>query len=100
MLRNDNHARFETLERVMSGAAVLGGLFAIVHAVIADDACDAQPAIPENRRAALALCPAVLRHIAPCRHGGLIAEYRKRQDLAFLGQALEPLHGNEAIDGF
>ena len=86
--------------RVVHGTAVLWRLRAIVHAVIADHAGDAQPVIVENRRAPLALRLAVLRHIAPGRDGVFIPEDRQRQDLAGFGQALEPLDRNKAIDGF
>src|SRR5467141_211591 len=84
----------------MRGAAVLWRLRAIVHAVIADYAGNAQPVVFENRCAALALGLAVLRHVAPCRDGGFIAEERQRQDFAFLGQAFEPFDRDKAVDGF
>ena len=42
----------------------------------------------------------MLRHVAPGGDGFLIAKERQRQDLAFLGQALEPLDRDEAVDGF
>src|ERR1700733_15771128 len=73
---NNIHAPCSRLVRGVSGAAVLWRLSAIVHAVVADYAGDAQPVIRENRRAALALGLAVLRHIAPCRDSLLIAEDR------------------------
>ena len=59
---------------VVRGAAVLWRLCTVVHAVIADDAGDAQPLIVENRFAALALGCAMLRHVASGRDGLLISE--------------------------
>src|ERR1700676_2247552 len=71
-----------------------------MHAVVANHAGDAEAIVFENRRAALALGFAMLRHIAPCRYRTFIAKKRQRQDLALLGQALEPFDRDEAIDGF
>src|SRR5450755_1334942 len=58
--RNDTDGRADTLVRVVNGAAVLWRLRAIVHAVIADHAGDAQAIVFENFRAALGLGLAVL----------------------------------------
>src|SRR6266404_4969646 len=99
-LHNDSHVRHVALARVVGGAAVLGCLGTIVHAVIADHTGNAQPVVFENRRPALALAFAMLSHIAPCRNGRFIAEERQRQDLALFGQAFEPFDRDKAIDGF
>src|SRR5882757_8607156 len=99
-LPDDIRALCTALERVVSGAAVLWRLHALVHAVIADHAGDAQPVVFENPRAALALGLAMAGHIAPGLDGGFVAKERQRQDLALLGQALEPLDRDKAIDGF
>src|ERR1700752_4097881 len=42
----------------------------------------------------------MLGDVAPGLHSGLVAEERDREHLAFLGQALEPLHRNEPVDLF
>jgi hypothetical protein len=81
----------------MEGAAVLRYLRPFVHAVIADHAGNADPVIVKNLGAAFRLAPAVFGYIAPGRNGGLIAKKRHRQDLALLGQALEPFDRDEAI---
>src|SRR2546430_15975617 len=92
-------ARQAALVRLVNGAAVPGRLRPVVHAIVTDHPGNAQPIIPEDFRAALALGLAVLRNIAPRGNRGLVAEERQRQDLAFFGQALEPLDRDEAIDG-
>src|SRR5260370_6330544 len=99
-LCDDMHVRHVTLVRVMNEAAVLWCLGTIVHAVIADHAGNAQPVVFENRRATLALAFAMLRHVAPRREGIFITEKRQRQDLALLGQTLESLDRDKAIDSF
>src|SRR5882762_4140171 len=99
-LRHDSPARHVALVRVVGDKAVLRGLGTIVHAVIPDYAGNAQPVVFENRRPALGLAFAMLRHITPCCDGGFIAEERQRQDLALFGQAFKPFDRDKAIDGF
>src|SRR6187200_2629282 len=65
------------LERAVHGAAVLWRLRALVQAVVADHARDAQAVILENHRPTLALGLAVTRHIAPCGDRLFIAPERE-----------------------
>src|ERR1700694_2551588 len=66
-LSGDIRAGHPALTRVVNGAAVLWCLHAIVHAVVADHAGNTQPVIFEDRRPALGLALAMLRHVAPRR---------------------------------
>src|SRR4051794_20796464 len=88
-----------TLVRVVHRAAVVWCLLAIIHAVVADDAGDTQMIVGKNVCAALGLGTPVLHRVAPGRNGRVVAPERQRQDLALLGQALEPLDRDEAVDG-
>src|SRR5205807_2854251 len=85
---------------VMKGAAIRWRLRALVHAVVANDTGNTDSIILEDLRAAFGLALAVLRHVAPRFNGGLIAEKRQRKQFSLLGEALEPLDRDEAVDGF
>src|ERR1700730_17775507 len=71
---------------------------AIVHTVVADDLCDAQPIVGEDRVAARALDPSVRLQVAPLTHRILVAPVRQRKDLSWLGETLEAFDRDEAID--
>src|SRR5450631_4746154 len=98
-LRNDNRRARAALVRVVRDPAVLWRLRAFCHAIVPDNAGDAQPVIIENPGTPFGLGFAMLGNVAPCRDGLLVAEERQRQDLAFLGQAFKPFDRDEAIDG-
>src|SRR3954452_10436095 len=97
--RRDGDVPPRALVRVVHRAAVLWRLLAIIHAVVADDAGDTQVIIGEDFCAALGLGAAVLHRVAPGLHGRLVPPERHRQDLALVGQALETLDRDEAVDG-
>src|ERR1700761_3185486 len=82
----------------MNRATVLRRLRALVHAVVADHAGYADPIIVEDLRAASGLAAAMLGNVAPCLDRRFIAVERQRQELAFLGQALEPFDRDETVD--
>src|SRR5882757_927364 len=88
------------LVRVVRGAAVLWRLRAVFHAVVPDDAGNTQPVIIENPGTPPGLGLAMLGNIPPCRDRLFVTEERQRQNLAFLGQALEPFDRDKAVDGF
>src|ERR1700681_71746 len=73
-------------------------LRAIVHAVVTDDLCDAQPIVGEDRVAARALDASMRLEVAPLTHRILVSPVRQRKDLSWLGEALEALDRDEAID--
>src|SRR5580704_5165250 len=75
-------------------------LGAFVHAVVAHDLGDAQAIVAKDAGAAGALGLAVLLVAAPARDRRFVAPEGQRQDLAFLGQALEAFDRDEAIDLF
>src|SRR6185312_16728169 len=68
------------------------------HAVVAHHGGDAQAIIAEHALAAGLLGLAVVLDVAPGLHRRLVAPEGERQDLAVVGQALEALDGNEAVD--
>ena len=82
----------------MDGAAVVRDLGAIGHAVVSDDARDAQAVVGENAGASSSLGRAVRMQVAPRRDRGLIAPERQRQELAGLAQAFETFDRDEAVD--
>src|SRR6266851_181357 len=71
---------------------------AFVKAVVAHDLGDAQAVITEDAGAAGALGLAVLLVAAPSGDRFFVAPEREREDLAFLGQALETLDRDESVD--
>src|SRR5215470_18006230 len=78
--------------------AVRRRLRTLVHAVVANDAGDAQPIIPEQLTAALCLRAPVLGERAPPPDRVLVAKEREREDLPRIGDALKTLDRNEAVD--
>jgi hypothetical protein len=64
--------------RLVNRAAVFRRLRALVHAVVADHAGDAQPVIAEDFRAALGLVAAMQGNVAPGFDRGFVAEERQR----------------------
>src|SRR3954451_498874 len=83
---------------VVDGAGIRRRLLALGHAVIAGNLGHAQPVVLEHRAAADGLGRAVLAQAAPLGQRRLVAPDRQRQDLAGLGQALEPLDRDEPVD--
>src|ERR1700677_2168317 len=73
------------------GAAVAWRCGSVVHAVVADHAGDPQPIFGARLGSATDLGAAMRLEIAPRFERGFIAKERQREDLAGLGQALEPL---------
>src|SRR3981081_4032900 len=98
LLGDDIRAPRRTLAGVVNGETILGCLLALIHAVVTNDAGNTKPVVFEDLGSPLGLTFAVLSHIAPRRNGGFTAEQRQRQDLAFLGQALETFDRDEAVD--
>src|ERR1051326_7614730 len=75
-------------------------LGAVVHAVVPQDRSDAQAIIAEYPGPAFSLrCPMLLVRAPTLDRSGITPE-RQRQDLAFVGQALEPLDRDETVDFF
>src|SRR6516225_3330567 len=90
-----------SLERWKSSAAVVGRFLPpLGHPVVADDPGDAEPIVLEYATASSLLCSAMANVIAPPRHGFCVAPKLQRQQLAGIGQALESLDRDEALDLF
>src|SRR5262245_17796980 len=70
----------------------------VVEAVVAHDGRHAQAVVAEYAAAAGRLRGAMLGVVAPARHRVLVAPERQRQHLAGIGDALEALHRDEALD--
>src|SRR5438132_1883199 len=79
-------------------AAVLRGFVPVGHAVVANNARDAQAVIGKHARAPERLRLAVARKVAPAPHCFLVAPERKGQQLALVGKAREALYGDESVD--
>src|SRR3954453_20267477 len=90
----------ERASRVMERPRIRWRLAAFRHAIIADHGCNAQPVIGEHTAAALGLAAPVILLVAPTLHRILVAPERQRQELAWVGERLETLDGNEAIHLF
>jgi hypothetical protein len=65
-----------------------------------DNGSNAKPVIGKDLAPPGCLSPAMVLSLAPSGDGCLIAEEREREDLAGLGQALEPLDRDKAINAF
>src|SRR5450759_4973232 len=78
-------------------AAVGRRLGALAHAVVAQDAGDAQAVIGKHPVAAARLRQTVPLELAPALHRLLVAPVGKRQHLAFMGEAGKALDRNETI---
>src|SRR5215469_5969948 len=81
-------------------AAVGRSLGALRHAVVTDDGRNAQSVIAEYLRSALGLRQAVPFDLPPLGDRRVVAPERQRQDLARIGQALEPLDRDESVHLF
>src|SRR5689334_8278955 len=75
-------------------------LLALAHAVVADDAGDAQPVLSEYASAAARLRRAVALQGPPAPDRVLVAPERERKKLALVGEAGEALHRDESFDLF
>src|SRR5438477_3950889 len=79
--------------------AVVRSLLApLAHAVVAHHGGDAQPVVAKHAAAARLLRGAVLNLIAPAGDSRLVAPERQRQHLVGIGDALEALDRDEAVD--
>src|SRR6266511_2563578 len=79
-------------------AAVFRGFFALVHAVVADYACDAQSIVSEHLRASPRLRGAVAAEVAPAPNRLLVSPERERQELVLVRKARKAFHGDESVD--
>jgi hypothetical protein len=77
---------------------VCRGLGALIHAIVAQNLCDPQPIVLEHAGTAFALSYAVLCQVPPVLHGLFVPEELDRQHLARIGERLEPLNRDEAVD--
>jgi hypothetical protein len=75
----------------MACATIARRLRAILHPIISDDRSDTKPVVGEHLAPSGSLGATMFLDIAPRRDSFLIPEERQREDLARLGQALEPL---------
>src|SRR4029450_1270200 len=88
----------ESSELPIHRARIGWRLGALGHAVIAHDAGDAQAIVAEHALAAALLGGAVAFDVAPCRNRRLVAPEGERQKLGLVGQALEALDADKAVD--
>src|SRR5688500_20361339 len=77
---------------------ILRCLRSFVHSIITHHARDAQAIVREDAGAAFGLRGAMLWHVAPLGDSLLVAPEGEGEDLALLGQALEALDRDEAVD--
>src|SRR5436190_19554158 len=70
----------------------------LAHAVVAHHRGDTQPVVAKHAAAARLLRGAMLDLIAPAGDRRLVAPERQRQHLVGIGDALEALDGDEAVD--
>ena len=82
----------------VEGDAVGWCLGAVVHAVVADHAGDAQAVVSKVGFSSAGLCPTMSFELSPADDCLLVAPKRQRQDLAGLGQTFEAFDRNEPID--
>ena len=72
-------------------ATVTWNLRAFVHAIVPDDAGDAQAIIGKNPAAAFCLRDPMFTRVAPSQNCRFVPEKRERKDFAWLIQALKTL---------
>src|SRR5690349_18205633 len=73
-------------------------LVPLVHAVVAQHGGDAQPVVAQDAAAARRLSLAMMFLVAPGLYRRLVAPEREREQLGVVGQALESLDADEAVD--
>ncbi len=91
-------ARRLALSSVRRGGHLLRRLGALEHAVLAVDCADGDAVIGEDRAAAFKLRRVMARLLAPALDRLGITPKRDRDQLARLGEALEPFDRDEAVD--
>src|SRR6476620_1935496 len=79
---------------------VPGRLVAKILAIVAQDMRDAQPIVGEDLAPAARLRGPVAGQGAPCPNAILVAEEGERQQLSRIGERLEALDRDEAVDQF
>ena len=82
----------------MRGAAVRRHLLAVAHAIVADDAGNAQAIVGEHLGAAFGLRRPMRLDIAPGLDRRFVPPERQRENLATLIETLEALDRDESVD--
>src|SRR5437763_15652224 len=79
-------------------ATVTWNLPALVHAIVPDDAGDAQAIIGKNPAAAFCLRDPMFTRVARSQNCRFVPEKRERRDFAWLVQALKTVDPQEGVD--
>lgn len=79
-------------------AAIRRRLIAFIEAIVTDDGSDPEAIVGEDAIPPRRLRGAMLGAVAPCPHRRLIAPEGERQEFVRIGEALETLDRDEAVD--